>query len=297
MGSHLQQLHLNFYLDLDGQPATRPAGFSAAQDVEIAAKQSFTVKKIGSLPRSHIDLSLGANSGKAIQEWIQNTFDNKFIRKDGSIKVEDSTKKAYRTIDFYNALIESIDFPALDKASKSGDYLKLKIMPEILKFGSTDEKVDQKSAMRYGQTAQPFDPSHFKLTITGLATECAAVTKIDSIVIKQGLTADNVGSDCNLRLEPTKLDESNLVITLPMVSAKGFLDWHEKSIADGMAKTSDTKSGSLEYFAKGSSSSRFTLNFDGLGLVSAGASKGDASDAKRDFKCELYYSSVTLKAN
>ena len=297
MGSHFQQPHLNFYLDLGGQPSDRPAGVSATQDVELAATHSFTVKKISSLPRSHVDLSLGTNIGKAFQDWIRDTLDNKFIRRDGSIKLEDSAKKAYRTIEFYNALIESIVFPALDKASKSGDYLKLKVMPEMLKFGNTGEKIDQKSAMRYGASAQPFDLGHFKLTITGLATECAAVTKIDSIVIKQGVTADAVGNQRTSVAVPTKLDESNLVITLPMSSAQGFLDWHERSVADGMAKTSDTKSGSLEYFAKGSSSSHFTLSFDGLGLISAEASKPGASDAQRTVKCELYYDSVTLKSS
>jgi hypothetical protein len=170
-------------------------------------------------------------------------------------------------------------------------------MPEMLKFGNTGEKVDQKSAMRYGQTAQLFDPSHFKLTITGLATECAAVTKIDSIVIKQKISPDAAGDSRTPALEPGPLDESNLVITLPMASAKGFVDWHEQAVAAGMAKTSDTRSGSLEYFAKGSSSSRFSLNFDGLGLISVDVSKGGSSDTHRNVKCELYYNSITLKPN
>jgi hypothetical protein len=93
---------------------------------------------------------------------------------------------------------------------------------------------------------------------------------------------------------PTKLDESNLVITLPMSSAKGFLDWQEKLVEGGAA---DTRSGSLEYFAKGSKSSQFTLNFDGLGLVSVEGSKGSERDANREQKCTLYYKSATLKAN
>jgi hypothetical protein len=167
-------------------------------------------------------------------------------------------------------------------------------LPDNLKFGNTGEKFDQKKAIKYGTPPQPFDRSHFKLTITGLATECAAVSKIASIVIKQGVTADAVGSQRTTVTAPTKLDESNLVITLPMSSAKGFIDWQEK-LVEGRA--ADTRSGSLEYFAKGSKSSQFTLIFDGLGLIKAEVSKEVVSDAHRNVTCELYYSSVAFKPN
>ena len=294
MASHFQPQNHNFYLDLGGQPVGRPASVSAAEDVELAVSQLSFNKKFPSLRRSHIDLALGSNMGMLTHQWLENTLNKSYSRKNGSISVEDRSKKAIRTIEFINALVESIVLPYLDKASKSSESLKVRLIPEDLKMGNTGEKLDQKTAIRYGTSPQPFDTGHFKLTITGLAAECAAVSKIDSITIKQGTKIHSVGDQRSPQIEPTKLDESNLVIKLPASSAQGFLDWYQKSVD---SRATDTRSGSLEYFAHGSKSSQFTLNFDGLGLISASVLKDGASDAHRNIKCELYYNSVTLKPN
>jgi hypothetical protein len=234
--------------------------------------------------------------GTVLHQWIEDTLNKSYDRKNGSIAVEDGAKKTVRTIEFHRTLIESIVLPSLDKARKDTEFLKLKLIPENLKFGNTGEKLDQKKAIKYG-TPQPFDRGHFKLTITGLATECAAVSKIDSITIKQGTTADATGDQRSPHIEPTRLDESHLVIILPMSSAKGFLDWQQKTIEDGMASSNETKSGSLQYFAIGSTSSRFVFNFDGLGLASMSATKETDKNNNKDAKFALYYSSVALQAN
>jgi hypothetical protein len=105
-----------------------------------------------------------------------------------------------------------------------------------------------------------------------------------------------VGNEKWPQIEPTNIEDSNIVITLPVTAATGFLDWHKNELDSGQRGQTKTRSGSLEYFAPGSNKASLTLEFPEIGIKSAQVSSGSEQSALKKITCELYCDSINLKS-
>lgn len=285
-----------YLLDLGGQaagklhsftPGNRVAGLSQAGNSPSAPKTQVTIDAM--------ELSCGAGMNSFLQEWIRNALDKSYMRKDGSVTVLDVSQKATLSMDFNNALISEFSTPALDRSAKDEGYFTIFVRSERVSARTGQHSFDPMKLPKYGPPSRPVNTTKYKLVIGGLEKECADVTKIASLSLKLGVASDDNGPDRNANLLPSgKVDESDLVLTMPASSVGGFYDWFTSTMTQGTRSQSNNKNGSLEYFAADTDKRELRLEFKELGIKSLSLPRKDDLNSQDPAKISLYYDSVNL---
>ena len=113
----------NFGVELDYLMAgwTHVAGggeLTSNTITDAQAPDNIQKKHIAGVKYEDITINCGTGMSKNFYDWIQATLDRKYQRKDGAIVAADYNYKEYSRLDFYNALISEVGFPALDASSK-----------------------------------------------------------------------------------------------------------------------------------------------------------------------------------
>jgi hypothetical protein len=171
------------YLMLDGVVLGAVTGVVGGNPVGLLAddppvKDPYVHKHIGGLKYEDIQLKAGLSMGQPLYDWISETLLGKATTHTGALVATDSELNIRNRLDFTNALITEVGFPALDAASKTPVGLTVKLTPETTRFRAATGKLVPPSG---GQKA--WLPGNFRLTIPGL--DCNQVSKIDSFTVKQ----------------------------------------------------------------------------------------------------------------
>lgn len=280
-----------FFLELDGVAAgfLRSADGGTATGIVLEQQfgdSPFIKKTIGGVKYEDITITCGTGMSKVFYQWIQDTLDLKFVRKNGAIITADFNLKEISRLNFMDALLTEIGFPACDAASKDAAFMTLKFSPE-----STQRAKPSGATLKgIGTKVQKlWLPSNFRLTIDGLEMATAHVNKIDALTVKAKVVEAQPGEERDPGLEPTQLEFPNLVITFPESDAQPFYDWHEDFVIQGFASDEDEKSGMLEYLAPDLKTVLFTLEFFNLGIFKLTPEKAEAgSESLRRLKAEMY---------
>ena len=105
-------------------------GGDATADVieEKLPANPFVQKYLGGVRYPDIELQCGAME-RTFFDWIQDTLACRFSRKSGVISFLDSNAQEQSRLDFVDALVTAIAFPALDSASKEIVRLTVKLSP------------------------------------------------------------------------------------------------------------------------------------------------------------------------
>ncbi len=247
-----------FALELDGTTCgflrSIDGGAMVRDVIEGKTSSDALVKKhISNVKYEEISITCGTGMSEQFYKWIQDSFDRKYSRKNGSIIACDYNYKATSNINFQNALLTEVSFPACDASAKDPAYMTLKFKPEMTRFAKGDGSVvSDPSAQRGGQ--KKWLPCNFRVEIDGMEQACSRVNKIEAITIKQKVAGK----------EPTKLEIPNLKFVVPNSDIKPFQDWFN----DAAKGKSNEKTGSLIYLAPDKKEELMTLNFEGLQIVS-----------------------------
>jgi hypothetical protein len=215
-------------------------------------------KRIGSVRYPDIELSVNTGLSKQLSEWLAGTIGRKHVAKNGAVLVFDFNLKEASRLEFVNALIREVTFPALDGASKEAVKLAIKVAPESTKrkmgSGAQVTATPQQAGKRVGLA------SNFRLSIDGL--DCNRVSKIGPITIRQKIVETRVGG--HVVLEPGGLEIGELVIAVASVDGDPFFAWHKALVVDG--NPSAEKKGELELLGPDMKTVLLTLTFAGLGI-------------------------------
>jgi hypothetical protein len=131
-------------------------------------------------------------------------------------------------------------------------------------------------------------PTDFKFTIDGLDT--SKVVKVESIKIKQKVTADRNG----LKV-PGRIEFPNITIYVPTESIKAFTEWNRELVINGKNSTAEHKSGSLVYLNRTRQKELLTLSLSGLGIHRISAAPRSNNEDKIDYvRVELSCGGVRL---
>src|SRR5262249_1599439 len=87
-------------------------------------------KHIAGVKYEDITLSCGTGMSPHFYEWIKAATDSQYERKNGQIVTCDENFKPMSALDFGNAIITEVGFPALDAASKDAAKMTIKVRPE-----------------------------------------------------------------------------------------------------------------------------------------------------------------------
>jgi len=247
-------------------------------------------KHLAGVKYEDISVACGTGMSKAFYQWMKDSFDHKYTRKNGAIIAADYNYKEHSRMTFTNALVTEIGFPALDAASKDAAKMTIKFKPEITR---TTQRTGGPSIAGQFENKQAVQkkwlPANFKIRIDGLDKGCSRVNKIEAIVVKQKVAEHAVGEMRDYEQEPMNMEIPNLVLTMPESHADEFYKWHEDFVIKGNNGDDAEKGGTLEYLTPNLKEVLFTLTFQHLGIFKLTPEKVESgSEQLRRIKAEMY---------
>ena len=280
-----------FAIELDGVMAgwvQSADGGSAVADVvvEKLGPAAATAKKhIGNVKYEDIAITCGTGMSKGFYQWIKNSMDGKPTHQNGSVRTLGLRNQAQSRLDFFNALITEIGFPALDAASKDAAKMTIKYSPETTRFKSDTASVPQAA------TSWPWLVSRFILEIDGL--DCTHVNKIEALVVKQSFVESLAGDAGVYHKEPANLEIPDLVVSMPESAAGTFQSWFDDFVIKGNNGDNMEKSGTLSWMTKDGKLVLGVLEFSHLGIFKL-APDTTLADGIRRVKAEMYCESMAF---
>ncbi len=241
-------------LELEGLPCgwiwTAEGGGITADVMEVRPDPAGPSRKHpGPVKYEEIILSCGAGLNEPFHDWIKSFLAGKPVRKSGAVVYFDAAGSEVSRLNFTNAAISEIGFPAVDAKWEENAVMTVKLSPE-----STRRNRD-----RAGRVVN-FDPAsmpawfthHFRLSIDGLAETCARTSRIEAMFARN---------------EPANgLEISDLVITFPPAAAQAVESWFEDFLIKGNHADAQEKAGKLEFLSPVQPEPFFTLSFEHLGI-------------------------------
>lgn len=282
-------------VELDGIMAgwvwSSEGGHATSDVVQEKLGADHIIKKhVAGVKYEDMSVTCGTGMSKGFYQWIKDSFDHKYTRKNGALIAADYNYKEHSRLTFYNALITEVGFPALDAASKDACKMTIKWTPEYTR--QTQSAGGPAIAGKFSvnsQVQKKWLPANFRLKIDGLEKACAKVNKIEALVVKQKVIEHAVGEQRDYQKEPAHVEIPNLVITFPESHADDFYKWHESFVIKGENGNDKEKSGSLEYLTPDLKETLFTLTMKQIGVFKLTPEKTEsASENIRRLKAEMY---------
>lgn len=252
-------------------------GGYATAEVASAAR-----KHVAGVKYEDITMTVGADLDPKVLGWIQSLLDGKTERKSGSIIYIDREGTEAARLNFYDAMIAEVAFPALDAASKDAAKMTIKISPEYTRrLPGSGKAVDVRRA-------KAWLVSNFRLRIDGLESATERVNKIEAIVVKQRVSRAD-GDQRDPATVPAGLEVSNLAMRVSSTSANPLYAWHEEFVIQGRNSESEERSGTLELLAPDMRTVLLRLKLQGLGIVRA-----EPAEADDQVEAEMYLNALQV---
>ncbi len=287
----------HFLLELDGAFAGylfSAEGGNAVGEVvtEILGPTKVPKKRLASIKFEDIILQSGANMSKAFYQWVKDTVEQRYPRKNGAIVLTDYNFKEVSRLDFFNGLISEVIFPAADGASKEAARLQVKITPEAIRSSRSPGKAYP--AAQSMQKQKNWLSSNYRFRIDGLdAATVGRTAKISPPTFKMKIKVDYIGEKRAYAATPAGLEISNLTAWVAATHSEPLHQWFDSFVLKGNNADNMEKPGTLEYFDPSLKEVLFKLTFDHLGIfkltrdMSSAAGSGIAYD-----KAEMYVENI-----
>ena len=280
----------SYGLELQGVPVgvlKSVEGGDASADVvtEKMGSDFITRKHLAGVKYEDITVRLGMGMSGGVYDWIDKTMQHMDKRLNGAIVTADFDGKEVSRLNFFNATISEIGFPACDSTSKEPGYITLKLTPDYTtRVPGSGQKVSlQPSPVQQKQ----WNPANFRLQLTDL--DCTRVTQIDELTITRRTTSDAVGEMRDYEKEPGSLQIPDLAITFAESGSDGFRQWHENFVINGNSGQTNEKNGTLDYLSPNMKDVLFTLTFQHLGIFRLTPDKQVAgAEQVRRLRAEMY---------
>jgi hypothetical protein len=216
-------------------------------------------KHIGSTAYDPGVLKVGLGMSTGFSDWIGSVFEKKDARKELILhQVDRATGQERTQLELGRTLVTAVEVPQL--ATDQGEaWLKITIAPEwVRRRAGSGAKVDAKLA------SDPLDPSTMRFEVKGMGP-VSGIKSVGPWGLRQGEKA--IGRFG--RLEPTKTDYDNLVVTLTdgAKGASAFDAWVEEAVVKGNAGKESERTAVLTVSSKGGR--KLKLSFSGVGIFSA----------------------------
>jgi hypothetical protein len=279
----------NFMFELQGVKcgfikSVGGGGISAPVVEEKVGPDYFVKKHIGQPQYEDFEMQIGFSMTKAVYEWVQNSWKQNYMRKDGAIIAADYNLNAKSQRDFFHALITETSIPACDGSSKDPAYMTLKFAPEYTRYKKASGKVQGEIN---GLNQKMWLPSNFRLEIAGI--DCSRVNKVEGLTIKQTTVTDDLGDARDQAKEPGKLEFPALKFSLAEVTAQPLLDYFETFVIKGNNEETQEKSGALIFLSANREKELARVNFYNMGIYKLSPDKSEANDDKvKRISCEWY---------
>jgi hypothetical protein len=280
-----------FSITIDGLTAASPkavTGGDAVGDVveEIVGPDGVARKHIAAVRYTDFEVTCGPDMARPMKDWIEATLARNYVRKSGSVGLHDLNGAERVRLDFTDALLTEVGFPALDGASKDGALLHLKLSPDHVRRlqGSGIEAALART--------RAWGVANFRLDIPGLETR--RVTRVEPFVVKLALEEQSIGELRDPARGAAKLLVPDLVVTLSEIDAASWFAWHEDFVVNGNCGPDRERSGTLQLLSTDLKTVVAELSFNGLGIYSLTTSSATTPEASPTVRAAMYCESVAV---
>ncbi len=286
----------NFSIELgtgNSSPIKSFSGGGATAHIEqLADGKNPNGKTVIDTRYDEIQFQIATGMSKPMSQWITATFNGLPGRadgRDGAIILADHNYKARRRVDFIEALITEIKFPALDAANgKEIGYFDVTLSP-----GSVNLSPGSGSTVSTPRKAKNWLTSNFKVTLGKLP--CNRILRVDPIVVTQKLVEEEHGHG-HYDVAPQRIEYSNIVLTISEADKNQWEEWYEKFLIDGKNSDGDELQGTIEGFDANLKTVLLTIDLEHVGLkrFNPHPARVNTSEAASYFTVELYVEQMKL---
>jgi len=287
----------HFGLELDGFKVSAyiksvEGGFAKANVTDEAiGPDVLHVKHLSTREIEPFSVELGMSGCKSVLMWIQESWNQKFNRRNGQVAHADFNKFGQFEHHFTDALIMETAFPALDGSSREPGYLKVKFMPEGIE---TKQVQTSRILAEINANQKMWHNNCFRMKIDGI--DMTKVSKIDAFTIKQGVKAMHTGRALFPELEPTKIEFPDLSVQLGLAFSKPVMDWYDETVRKGGKDPDLEKNGSIEFLTPDLRTVIFTVKLFQMGIRNFTINRSEAlQDAIKRAKIDLYVGKMELE--
>ena len=288
-----------FAIELDGILLdfikSTEGGFAKAEVVQQKlASSPFAKKHLANLKYSDIVMQCDPSLPGPLLNWMTASLAMSYARKNGAIITADMDMKERSRLEFFNALISEVTFPACDASAKDPGFLTVKLSPEYTR--PVAGKGNTLPAPLGGTKQQKaWLPASFRLQIQGLEAACARINKVEPLTIKQKVADNPIGELRDYQKEPASLEFPNLAITLPESDAGPFFQWFDDFVVKGNTSDEKERPGFLELLSPDLKTVFLRVNFSHLGIFSFAPLKQETNaDSIARVKVEMYCEQITI---
>jgi hypothetical protein len=280
-----------YALELDSQIAgllTDFEGGDATADVipEKPDPGGIVHKHIAGVKYEDITVRFGADMSDAVYDWIAAMLGQTDRPKNGAIVALDANFRATSRLNFFNARLREITFPALDAGSQEPGVIEVKLAPEFTRFMKASDPI---SAIE--RKSQKWLLSNFSLQIDG--PNQGGVVRIDALTISRALASDAAVSVLK-ETRPGALNIPNVVFTVAESDADWLRAWHTDFVINGNNLTGSEKSGTLQFLQPNLKDALFTLALRNLGIFKLAPEKVGGQAPPR-LRAEMYCEQIDFQ--
>ncbi len=257
-------------------------------------------KHIGGVKYEDITLSFGTGMSREFWTWLEASLVKRdYVRKSGAVVASNFDLRETSRIDFYNAVVAELGFPALDASSKDAARVTCRITPEYTRVKVTPRGGSTVGGSQDRSKQRKWHRSDFRYRDDNLNPEdCARVSQIEAITIKQTVQPFKVGELRDYQVEPTLIEYPNLVLTVPESHSETFWKWYDDFVVKGKCSQDQEHTAMIEYLTPNLKDVLLTLNFQGLGVFKMTPDKADSASEKiRSVKVECYCEKIDFQYN
>jgi hypothetical protein len=234
-----------------------------------------TKKHVANIAVNDIVLTAGNWMSSAFYEWIRETLARGTPRRSGAILTFDNQFRPVARLEFGNATLKEVSFPALDASSREAAYFTVRIAPEQLRTVAPNATVPASPAK--GRSS--WHLSNFHVSVDNVDT--SSVAAIEALTFTQTITTDFRG-----RVVSVAFTEPDLAMT--QAGAGTFGPWVDDFFVQGNHLDRDERSGSLTLLGPNLMDVLFTLTFSHLGIVRVGTTSPAKAGEPMATRAQLY---------
>lgn len=213
---------------------------------------SFPRKHIGAPKYEDFSLQIGLTRDNPIYDWIEASWNQNHVRKDGSITTLDYNFQVKSIREFSAALLTETTIPACDASSKDYGYITLKFDPAAIR-----ETRGNAASNPPPSPLRPWISSNFRLDMEGLSTR--RVTKVEAFTVTTRIINERRGGS-------PQIEFPNLKITLPESEVASWDRWFEEFVIEGQSSQDKEKSGSLVFLGTDMREEILRIDLDQCGI-------------------------------
>jgi phage tail-like protein len=223
-------------------------------------------KQVTKMTWDKITLEVGVSHSGALLEWMQETFKNNHVRKNGAIVFYDHNFNAMRRADFTDAHLCEIGLPTFDAKGKDSLYFNLSLQPETVRFSNGGGK----PSPIIGTKQKLHQNTNFRISIPGVDSK--HVSKIECPKYTLKVVEHAVGEHLESQYEPAAVEVGDLKLTLSAHEYQKLYDDALKFLALGERSEEAEKSIILEILGPNGKDPTIEMTFENCGYKELQAS-------------------------